>query len=81
MKSWNVDTFFDIRSDGIDDHPGYSNSIYTCKWCGYSFETGNTCGTGYAGYFEKQSLDIHNMAIDHIMQYHLDMCECTGDEK
>ena len=67
-KSWEVGDVYDIKS--IDGGAFYLDLKYTCKYCGYTFHSGNTCGSFFNG--QERPDDIADKkAVEHIINYHI----------
>ncbi len=66
-KGWTISDVYDIK--WTDGGTFYMQPTYTCKYCGYTFEGLNECGTW--GVDEDSPSEKNDAeAVDHIMKYH-----------
>ena len=70
---FHIADYFNVEYD--DNGTFYMNYIYKCKVCGYTFESGNVCGTftidQFGDKFPNNERDAEKKAIEHIMLYHI----------
>jgi len=76
IKSWTIRQVFEIEDvdKEMNEDPFYLNYRYTCRICGFSFETGNVCGhfvmDDYGHRLNDPEKYAEYRAERHIMEFH-----------